>query len=156
MTQVLRSANDDGLFATQSLSKFCTKFHRVLLWFAKKLGALCVFLHRDSPNFFLILIALIRDTPRHFAFFLCEPCEKNFALFAFKFTQSYTEHFWFWLRWKELHRDDSLSSWRSLRKTFASLRLNLHRATPSFFFLILIVLKRDPPRRLTFFLANFA
>ena len=77
MTQVLRSANDDGFFATQSLSKFCTKFHRVLLWFAKKLGALCVFLHRDSPNFFLILIALIRDTPRHFAFFLCEPCEKT-------------------------------------------------------------------------------
>ena len=94
MTQVLRSANDDGFFATQSLSKFCTKFHRVLLWFAKKLGALCVFLHRDSPNFFLILIALIRDTPRHFAFFLCEPCEK----------------------------------------TLRSLRLNLHRATPSFFF----------------------
>ena len=77
MTQILRSANDDGFFATQSLSKFCTKFHRVLLWFAKKLGALCVFLHRDSPNFFLILIALIRDTPRHFAFFLCEPCEKT-------------------------------------------------------------------------------
>ena len=77
MTQVLRSANDDGFFATQSLSKFCTKFHRVLLWFAKKLGALCVFLHRDSPNFFLILIALIRDKPRHFAFFLCEPCEKT-------------------------------------------------------------------------------
>ena len=131
MTQVLRSANDDGFFATQSLSKFCTKFHRVLLWFAKKLGALCVFLHRDSPNFFLILIALIRDTPRHFAFFLCEPCEKtlrslrlnlhraflilialkrvtprrftfflalfpkNLCLFTFKFTQSYTEFFFF-------------------------------------------------------------
>ena len=129
MTQVLRSANDDGFFATQSLSKFCTKFHRVLLWFAKKLGALCVFLHRDSPNFFLILIALIRDTPRHFAFFLCEPCEKtlrSLRLNLHRVTQSYTEHFWFWLRWKELHRDASLSSWRALRKTFASLRLNLH------------------------------
>ena len=124
---------------------FYTEIHRIFFWFwlrwlethrdillfsfanlAKKLCALCVKIYTELHRAFLILIALKRVTPRRFTFFLAL-FAKNLCFFAFKFTQSYTEFFfWFWLRWKELHRDASLSSWRALRKTFASLRLNLH------------------------------
>ena len=137
--------------ASRSFAQSFTEFFCGLL----KNLALFVFFYTEIHRIFFWFWLRWLETHRDILLFPLRTLRKNFALFAFKFTQSYTEHFWFWLRWKELHRDDSLSSWRSLRKTFASLRLNLHRATPSFF-LILIVLKRDPPRRLTFFLARFA